>query len=214
MKLSLALAAATISATAFATDICLPGTHNTWVHSYHDKEVEYDHRVREYKEGDHVHIWMDDSIKMSLVHVHEDGDHDKEPAKGILIDYGRGLRWEWAWNGHEARDCMLEKYHEEMEPICISQNANLTHTFNLGEDFKVDGYRHHVHDHEKGVDMDIDTLVENGTTNKPVEQKVMGFRKEYHEHEEEHWFHHMQWMDFSEAKIDPKTFALPKDCPE
>jgi len=172
MKTALFLGASSI---VMAADLCLPPVHTTIISSWRDniRVIDPDHR-REYQEGDNLHLWIDQTQHKSLVHVHNMDPRYGPPANGVLTDYNTGLQWRWDWVNKTAQNCMLQKFPQPEAPICISQNANQTGSGTIGEDYHVDFYLMTIHDHVRGVDMDVYTTMQQNSLSKPVEQFSRG----------------------------------------
>jgi len=208
MKLAVALLS--VAGSLATTPICLPSVHSTFAHVTSDVVHEEHHRQREYREGDHMMLWIDGDAQKSLVHVHKD-HHMKEPAEGVLIDYAKGLEWRWKWENKKVMHCTLMKEAKEMKPICLS-NGNMTGTATLGEHFKVDNYNEFVIVKDKGLKMDIDTVVESGSTSVPIHQTIVGM-VEGKEGPEAFFHDSIMWVNFSEEPIDAKHWDVPSECP-
>ena len=184
--------------------------HSTDVHVTTDVVHEEHHRAREYREGDHMRIWIDQDAHMSLVHVHE--FHTlRSPSHGVLTDYTKGYEWRWTWSNETVKNCVLMKEQREEKPHCLS-NGNLTHSFNIGENLKVDNYNQVVVVHDKGLRMDIDTVVEAGSTSVPVAEFIVGMVDTPDKGKV--FFHDkVDFFNFSEDPIDAKVFEVPAECP-
>lgn len=203
---------AALAGLAAATDICLPDTHSAWVHQYRD-EVRYDHRrPDEYKLGDHVHLWYCKSAQKTLVHIHEDDDHYKSPAHGFLRDYASKSEWFWDWSNGTASNCEKRQIDKPMEAQCLAYQTTLKGNGTIGQDYAVDYYDHRVINKEKHYEFEVSTLVEAGSTTKPVEQKIRGAKAE--NGQKIVFYERVELFDINTQPIAGETWDLPSNCPK
>jgi len=203
----------------FATDVCLPATHEAHVHTHRwaESESRMSHHYDEYYEGDHLHVWVDAKSQMSLVHVYE---WDYYAGQGedhhvfSLRDYKKKYHWIGHWNHttQTVTHCQLELFSRTWQPYCIARDATRRGSGTIGENNKVDFWEAVYDDgtfHEE-----IDILVEQGSPNLVVQERVEGSHFNTTEQKWWYWSEHREWFDFTTPdQIDPSVFAVPVGCP-
>jgi len=197
--------------------LCLPKVHTVHLSQFQDVEHEHRHHPPDERmAGDELQIFFDMTQQKSLVYIHNDGPHSGphrgDPDRAMLTDYGKQLQWDWEWVNKTVQRCTLQVQTRPMAPICVSTAANMTGTGTISEDFKVDFYLANVVDPARQVTESVFTIVEQGTTSKPIKQDRQG-QQTQSDRTVVRWFDRVSWYNMVETPIDPKQFALPAECP-
>jgi len=217
LKAVAALALALGVEAADPVPLCLPKVHTVHLSQFRDVEHEQRHRPPDERmAGDELQIFFDMTQQKSLVYIHDDGPssgpHRRDPDRAMLTDYAKQLQWNWEWVNKTVQRCTLEVQTRQMAPICISAKANMTGTGTISEDFKVDFYAENVVDPTRQVNEMVFTIVEQGTTTKPIKQDRRG-QQIQPDRSVVQWFDRVTFYNMVETPIDPKQFAIPSECP-
>jgi len=208
-----------------ATQLCLPLTHQGWVSTTRWLKMNtmthmftYD----EYNEGDFMYIWSDGTTRKTLAHVFERevlaGRSYEEHTFFSLRDYTKKYHWYGHYNftTQTTSECWLELFepdHRPWGPYCLAKDAKMRGQGTIGEKNKVDFYEETVSDPYGAWTVEVDTLMETGTTDTPVQERIDGTY--YNAATKEQWYfaEHREWFDFSTAPIPASRFAIPAGCP-
>jgi len=209
-----------------ATDICLPETHQSWVSTSRwaldNIPDKYSHHYAEYNEGDIMYIWSDGNTRKTLAHVYE-YDHyaaqDREMHHFFsLRDYNKKYHWfgQYNFTTQQSTECWLELFdsdHRPWGPYCLAKGANLRGSGTVGESAKVDFWEADYDDPFGNFHEEIDIILEAGSTNYVLQERVDGTYTNVTSGEKWYWAEHREFFDFSTDKIDPSRFAIPIGCP-
>lgn len=209
---------------ARATDLCLPLTHQGWVVTSRWAEDEYNtsytHHYDEFREGDFMYIWSDGATRKTLAHVYEKdhfaGHFSEEHHYFSLRDYTKKYHWFGHYNftTQSSTECWLELFdskHRPWGPYCFAKQANLRGSGTVGENVNVDFWESDFQDPFGRFSVEIDTILEKGSTTIPLQERVDG---QFNNGTNQWYFaEHREWFDFSTAPIDASKFNVPQGCP-
>lgn len=206
-----------------ATDICLPVTHETFVATrrWAESESAYSHNYAEYNEGDFIHVWSDGVTRKTLVHSYEWDyykGHEEDHYDFSLRDYQKKYHWIGHWNftTQTLTHCRLELFepdHRQWGPYCLVKGANKRGSGTVGENTKVDFWEARYRDDKEQFEEEIDVILEAGTTNLPLQERVYGSHFNKTEQKTWYWSEHREFFDFKEDAIPASAFAVPVGCP-